>query len=937
MSLDLTGFSPTLRQAILNRLSKIEPEDVEEYTEQEIVNIAEQVIEDEEGSNGSKKINMNRILKAMELGLSLNSDKFSSFGTKGISDAEYVYPLNTDFLYQLLKMGIIAMDENNHLIKDADGLPKIIDTDAASSMVGKPVSTFMELFKAVGANSYSYEEDISRLISEDFLNELIENGWILGPLEEYATEKDFDNENVTGRRYALNIGKIEQDFSKYLAAGNKIETIEDLVKALDWATDNNHQANGEIDEDVFQGGTGDCWLLSAILALNATEAGKQVLHDSMKTNPDGSITVTFNGINTANGAPVQYTITADEIQKHDTDYNSYDSYSNGDNDMLIMELAVEKLEKDIYDQSHYQKNSLGKEILLPNIPEIADTQPGEDIYDENGDIIGRDYLQGGFSERLLYFLTGNGSQVITPEGYDEVVDKIFEEGNGSYIDPLLGASDGVALSGLSQEQINQLFEAMSDSPKALTFGIYPDPDTLDKYPDGRYKVYDLGDGELCLVTTREFTDINGKKFTLQLPFTHVVFNDNGTPKLDANGNIQYTKANARDAYIGHALVITGVDTEKRTVTIANPHDSGDEYTFTWEQFQQMGILSITATDLDKPQEKSSEGIIDDTLVKPQNKEVESFDDIINAIPEENKILTDDIVELLKQAQNGDINALLDLSLYGFEIGDSVAKSNGSFDVKVTLNGVSYTFNYSADKKDMLIFSGLLKADSAGGTRYDDNSYKFASLEEAIEKMELRSTNCKGVYCEQHNQNKAAGDYTEQRHYVWNEATHEMIELKDVFYISPDGRQAKGLEGYEEVLAYQQGYKFTGKDGIYEKNGKQYQFDKKTFEFVEIQKSETRSKNINNSKSSETPEIVKYLNSPEFSSYMRGLSSWCTQNNYTMSVLGLDGDEFIIKLYNKNDNKYGGQIVIDNDGSVQFDTNNSETRVNTPPLPKFPVK
>ena len=843
-SFNLSFLSPALRQALIQKMQNLSPED--DVTEKEIEKIAADIAKSENNTDGNKKLNMNRILKAMEFGISLNAEKLNNItSAKGISNAEIVYPLNTDFLYSLLKMGIIALDNENHLIKDDSGLPKIVDTDAASKLVGEQVNSFMELYKAVGKNSFSYEEDISPHISEDYLNELLSYNWLIGPLEEYATEEDFDNENITGRRYALNRGKIEQDFATYLAGGNKIETIEDLVKALDWATENNHNVNGKIDEGVFQGGTGDCWLISSILALNATEAGKQILNDAMQVNADGSVTVTFKGIKTADGKPVQYTITAEEIRKHDTDYNSYDAFSNGDNDMLVMELAVEKLEKDIYDQNHRGRNSLGKEILLPNIPEIADTQPGENIYDENGDIIGRDYIEGGFSERLLYFLTGNGSQVIYPEGYANTADELMKKGNGSYIDPILGTSDGVAFSGLSQEQINALFESMEENPKALTFGLYPDPDTFDKNPDGSYAVYDLGDGDFCLATTRQFTDVNGKKFTLKLPFTHIVFNDDGTPKLDANGNLQYTKASAADAYIGHALVITGVDTEKRTVTITNPYDSTDEYTFTWEQFQKMGILSMTATDIGS---NSSE---------------------------QPSVTTTDV--------------------------DSPEQGNTR-----NVNNTEST-----------------------------NRFKFATLEEAIEKMGLRKTYCNGVYCEQHNPNKPAGDYSEQRHYVWNEATHEMIELKGVFYISSNGQQAKGLDGYEEVLAYQQGYKFTDEKGIYEKDGKIYSFDNKTLSFVETQEAKTRGmeNNNRNTNSSGEPDIVKYLNSPEFASYMQNLSSWCSQNNCSMQVIGFDDVEFVIEIYSKVNNKYGGQIVIDSDGNVQFDPNYSEVSISLPPLPQ----
>lgn len=88
--------------------------------------------------------------------------------------------------------------------------------------------------------------------------------------------------------------------------------------------------NGEIDEPVSQGGTGDCWILTGVLSLASTEVGKQIIKSSITANSDGSVTVTFKGIG------VSYTISIEEIKKHDTDNIKGDAYSNGDNDMLVM-------------------------------------------------------------------------------------------------------------------------------------------------------------------------------------------------------------------------------------------------------------------------------------------------------------------------------------------------------------------------------------------------------------------------------------------------------------------------------------------------------------------------------------------------------------------------------------------------------------------------
>ena len=61
-------------------------------------------------------------------------------------------------------------------------------------------------------------------------------------------------------------------------------------------SDKNKGVNGEIDEAVFQGSTGDCWLLSGVLSLSYTQEGKQAIKDAIKQDENGNYQVTFKGI-----------------------------------------------------------------------------------------------------------------------------------------------------------------------------------------------------------------------------------------------------------------------------------------------------------------------------------------------------------------------------------------------------------------------------------------------------------------------------------------------------------------------------------------------------------------------------------------------------------------------------------------------------------------
>ena len=176
---------------------------------------------------------------------------------------------------------------------------------------------------------------------------------------------------------------------------------------------NSSQVNGLIDERVQQGRTGDCWHISGVMSLNATDAGKENIQNAIKPNPDGSVTITFRGIGRS------YTVSAEEIKKHDTDYNTKDAYSNGDNDMLALELAMEKVFDDIRSGKVKGNNSI---------------------------ILSDEGIEGGQTETTKFLLTGKRSQYILPEG---------------------DAND------LSKEQIYKVFNKAADSqPVAIDFALH---------------------------------------------------------------------------------------------------------------------------------------------------------------------------------------------------------------------------------------------------------------------------------------------------------------------------------------------------------------------------------------------------------------------------------------------------------------------------------
>jgi len=225
--------------------------------------------------------------------------------------------------------------------------------------------------------------------------------------------------------------------------------------------------NGEIDEYVEQGQTGDCWLLSGILALNSTAEGKQLIKNSITINEDGSATVSFKG------AQASYRITAEDIARFDTDYNVSDHYSNGDNDMLIFELAVERLKKDVRDG----KVSLGMS---------GDTYEGYNNSDYS--------IEGGFAQQLIYLMTGKVSDTYVVDA--ETTYELAE--------------------GLSQDEVFAVLrDAASNPGTILTFGLYYEVKS-GVCVDGKVFNIDLTEGGHALAITN--VDGNNQTVTFVNPW-----------------------------------------------------------------------------------------------------------------------------------------------------------------------------------------------------------------------------------------------------------------------------------------------------------------------------------------------------------------------------------------------------------------------------------
>lgn len=119
-----------------------------------------------------------------------------------------------------------------------------------------------------------------------------------------------------------------------------------------------------------QDGKGDCWLISALKALNNSEKGKDIIKSCLSADNAGNITVNLKGVDKT------YTITNDEINAAIDSENS----ALGDKDAIAIELAFEKHIKSAIDSKKTNSNmdsinagrySMGDDYLYGGRPKVA--------------------------------------------------------------------------------------------------------------------------------------------------------------------------------------------------------------------------------------------------------------------------------------------------------------------------------------------------------------------------------------------------------------------------------------------------------------------------------------------------------------------------------------------------------------------------------------
>jgi len=371
----------------------------------------------------------------------------------------------------------------------------------------------------------------------------------------FSANKDENPYSTTTRTY------IDEDGSIV------VETVTD-----DDDSDEEIDINGEIDKIFNQNDLGDCGLLSSINALASTVKGAEDIKNSIETTTDENgntvYNVTFAGVNET------YTVSEDEIKNAKSSADGR-QYSTGDDDMTLMELAVEKClsgSDDEFIEDCYNRDSSSSE-------EFGASETEDD----------RDYLHGVDPNIVSYLFSGDvGARVsVSEENSKAIINDLLQSGS-------INSAEALTLKDVDGNEFdlkaNTDYKIVSqnadgtveiEEPGFLFFNGKTHTVSIDELYNSDYSCLKSTDDSLksSVDEMLDNFDPNGD--------TAIVF---ANMELDADGNVTSSEVKDMNGEVidlpqQHAYSVTAVTED--TVTISNPWDTSEELTFNRDELYKL--------------------------------------------------------------------------------------------------------------------------------------------------------------------------------------------------------------------------------------------------------------------------------------------------------------------------------------------------------------
>jgi hypothetical protein len=277
--------------------------------------------------------------------------------------------------------------------------------------------------------------------------------------------------------------------------------------------------------------------LATLNSLEGTDTGKEIIKYAIQDNGDGSYTVNLSGVNMA------YTFSNEELEaaeqeeakKLDNDGSVVGSgsglYSKGDDDAMLVEMAIEKFRQELYDGTIVPDSS------WPSY--VSTTASSSDIE------AGKSALSSGGMNQVLYLLSGiSTNQVSSAEDISTTLDTI-------------------------QEDIEK---------NGAEYAIYAGVSASQAYTEDKNGDYYINDDKKY-VKVSDSTPANAKRYSFNGVGKNTTYITLKGVDDDSSKDINISNNSTGN----HAISITNITDD--TVTIINPWDSDKEITVSREEFE----------------------------------------------------------------------------------------------------------------------------------------------------------------------------------------------------------------------------------------------------------------------------------------------------------------------------------------------------------------
>lgn len=331
--------------------------------------------------------------------------------------------------------------------------------------------------------------------------------------------------------------------------------IPEDVKPISRQNTQASEANGQIDSVFGQGNLKDCALLSTVYGLSLTEDGSKAISDSIKINKDANGNITGYDV-TFKGTGESYHITQDELELAKTKEKDARKYSYGDDDMTILELALE----DCFEQSQ------------------DETLRG--LVDNYTNLNAEDKLYGVNPASVTYLLTGEKSEWFDVRSEDNITKRF--NANDNYSAKTKDGNDEFTFK--ENEYYNILGYASDKSSFKVEEASTKSVVQLD-YDDFINNVF-AKDVDDDAASAREALE----NFTSDSVSVFAVKNGNNIVKGPNGEDVELSK----DA---HAYAVSNV--RDGIVTLVNPWNSGEKIEITMDSLLALDGYNVYSLDFGK--------------------------------------------------------------------------------------------------------------------------------------------------------------------------------------------------------------------------------------------------------------------------------------------------------------------------------------------------